>query len=32
MALAEIALRFKVGDDVIVASSDGRATVIRPPH
>lgn len=30
--LAEIASRLKQGDEVIVASEDGRAKVIRPPH
>lgn len=28
----DISLYFKVGDQAIVASKDGRATVIRPPH
>ncbi|MES2258332.1 MAG: phytanoyl-CoA dioxygenase family protein [Pseudomonadota bacterium] len=32
VGLEEIAVRFKVGDSVIVASKEGRATVIRPPH
>lgn len=32
VALEDIPSRFKAGDPVIVASRDGRATVIRPPH
>lgn len=32
VALAEIPLIFKAGDQAIVASKGARATVIRPPH
>jgi hypothetical protein len=30
--LADIATRFHVGDEVILAARDGRATIMRPIH